>query len=291
MSAHIAAHRWADAFAGKLAASEVSAFDAHAERCPRCAQARGRVQRASSTFPKLRTQSSPDLAWDSIRARVHWSVSSEKRASQPASRTLLRLLVAAGALTAGGIAVGEMMDSSSPSPHALSSAPAPALPTYTQTPAAELEPTQLAGVIVRETGEHRHSFDQLIKAGDVITTLDARLDVQFDDASALSLAPSTILSVRRLDSDQIELFLQQGSIDVTVTKRSPNQRFLVALATGRTVEVRGTQFRVTEHGNLSRVECVHGKVALRDASGEVEIPGARKQIGRASCRERVLASV
>ena len=273
MSAHVAPHRWADAFAGTLAERDVATMDAHAESCPRCAQARDRVRRASQSFPKLRSQAPSELAWDTIRARVHWAVSSAKRTPpRPMARRLLPFALGAGALAAGGFAVALL---SSPSPASVALRPA-VRPAAVPSVAAPAEVTQLAAVVVRETGSHRRAFDELIKAGDVVTTGDARLDLQFDDASALSIAPSTILSVRRLDSDQIELFLQQGSLDVTVSKRSPNQRFIITLATGRSVEVRGTQFRVTEQGNLSRVECAHGKVALRDGSGEVEIPGARK---------------
>jgi hypothetical protein len=268
---HVAPHRWADAFAGKLPESEIAKLDAHADGCPRCAQARDRVQRASQSFPSLRAQSSPELPWDSVRAKVHWAVSKEKRSPRVSSRP--RWVVPAlgvGVLAVGGIAVGLFAGESAPSKKATPTAVAPA-------PAAvKAEATPLAAVVVRATGTAQHSFDALVKAGDVITSQDARLDLQFDEASAIALAPGSIVSVRHLDTEQIELYLQQGSLDVTVSKRSPNQRFLVSLATGRTVEVRGTQFRVVESGTSARVECAHGKVALRDASGEVEIPGARK---------------
>lgn len=275
MSAHVKPHRWAAAFAGKLAADVVAAMDTHADGCPRCAQGRDRVQRASQSFPALKAQSSPELAWDSVRARVHWEVSKEKRASKRAlPRSRSRWLVPAfgiAALAAGGVAVAVFAGGDSrPTPTATATKQ-PATPARVRP-----EATQLAAVVVREIGPQRHSFDQLVHAGDVVTTHDARLDLQFDEASALSLGPSSILSVRRLDTEEIELFLQQGTLDVTVSKRSPDQRFLVSLATGRTVEVRGTQFRVTESGTSSRVECAHGKVSLRDGSGEVEIAGARK---------------
>jgi len=266
---HVAPHRWGDAFAGRLPESEVAKLDAHADTCPRCAQARDRVQRASQSFPSLRAQSSPELPWDSVRAKVHWAVSKEKRAPRASRPRWLVPALATSVLAAGGIAVALFGGSSTPSKTTpLATAPVPA--------AVKSEATPLAAVVVRETGRAQHAFDTLVHAGDLITSLDARLDLQFDEASAIALAPGSIVSVRHLDSEQIELYLQQGSLDVTVSKRSPNQRFLVSLATGRTVEVRGTQFRVVETGTSSRVECAHGKVALRDASGEVEIPGARK---------------
>jgi hypothetical protein len=279
VSAHIAPHRWADAFAGKLADEQVAQMDAHAEACPRCARARERVRGASQSFPALRAQSAPELQWDTVRARVHWSVSSEKRASRRSSgRTRVLAFAGLGALAAGGIAVAVLapFGADSPSRAQQTAQRDPATTIISSHAPAAVAPTALAAIVVRETGEQRYAFDKLFTAGDVVTTHDARLDLQFDEASALSLGPRTILSVRRLDSEQIELYLQQGSLDVTVTKRSPDQRFLVSMVTGRTVEVRGTQFRVVEAGTTSRVECAHGKVALRDGSGEVEIAGARK---------------
>jgi hypothetical protein len=270
---HVAAHRWADAFAGTLDAAAVDAMDAHAATCARCARARDRVQRASQSFPVLRAQTAPELPWESIRTRVGWSVAADKRSARP-HRRLVPVVVGVGALlaAAGVIAYVATRDVKPAAPVAV--APAPATAPAVAPPAP---PTALAAVVVRELGrDANHPFDHLVHAGDTITTEDSRLDLQFDDASALALGPSSIVSVRRLDADEVELFLQQGTLDVTVTKRAPNQRFLVELATGRTVEVRGTQFRITETSTQSRVECAHGKVAVRDDSGEVEVGGARK---------------
>ena len=78
---HVPPHRWADAWRGKLSEGEVAAMDHHAATCARCAKARDRITRASSqAFPAIKTAPPPEVAWDSVRARVHWAVSSEKRA-------------------------------------------------------------------------------------------------------------------------------------------------------------------------------------------------------------------
>src|SRR5512134_1899319 len=106
MSRHVAPHRWADAFAGKLSETELATIERHADGCESCAKARARVQRASQSFPVLKAQSAPELAWDGVRARVHWSVSTERRAKVRAPNRPLAILGTA-ALAAGvlGLAV------------------------------------------------------------------------------------------------------------------------------------------------------------------------------------------
>jgi len=42
---------------------------------------RHRITRASDSFATIRSLSSPDVPWDEVRARVHWSVSTERRAA------------------------------------------------------------------------------------------------------------------------------------------------------------------------------------------------------------------
>ncbi|NVB78586.1 MAG: hypothetical protein HOV81_09350, partial [Kofleriaceae bacterium] len=121
---HVRPERWADAFAGRLTDEQVAAFDAHADRCGKCRTARDRVQRASSSFPALRKESAPELAWDSVRARVHWAVSKERRtgATPKVSRRLAWLGPAiAGAVAAAGIV-------------AVATEPASVAPTVARTP-------------------------------------------------------------------------------------------------------------------------------------------------------------
>src|SRR4051812_13292715 len=102
MSRHVRPERWADAFAGKLDERVLADMESHADGCARCASARDRVQRASASFPSLRAEQAPDLPWDTIRARVHWSVSSERRAKQRKASRAPWLF--AGAAAAGGVA-------------------------------------------------------------------------------------------------------------------------------------------------------------------------------------------
>ncbi|HEY5949752.1 MAG TPA: FecR family protein, partial [Kofleriaceae bacterium] len=117
-------------------------------------------------------------------------------------------------------------------------------------------------------------FERALVAGTVLATGNGRVDIQFGDHSAFSLAPRSTLELRRFDAQQIELVVE-GTVDIAISPRTPHQRFLV-IAGDRTVEVRGTQFRVTQDANGTRVSCRHGKVAVRDSHGELEVATARK---------------
>jgi len=266
---HVAPHRWADAWAGKLADAEVQAMDRHAESCARCAKARDRITRASSqTFPALRAQSAPELAWDAVRARVHWSVSTERRAKVRARPRVVMWLAGAAALAGGAV---WWLHSAAPSE------PAQVARVVTPPPAA---PHALSGLVTRLAGDvlfdglrSGHAFDHRIAAGAVLATGNGRVDVQFGDASALSLAAGSKLEVRRFDADQIELAVD-GTVDIEVAPRAAGQRFVV-IAGAETIEVRGTQFRVARDAAGVRVACRHGKVAVRDGSGELEVAAAR----------------
>src|SRR5512138_3437346 len=81
-------------------------MDAHAAKCAACSRRRARVTRASDTFATIRTQSSPEIPWDAVRARVHWSVSTEKHAKlkQPARPPWKWL--GAGAVLASAAVIG-----------------------------------------------------------------------------------------------------------------------------------------------------------------------------------------
>jgi hypothetical protein len=278
MSAHVAPHRWADVLAGRVDAREVKSMETHAVSCTRCATARSRVERASQSFPALRAQSAPDLGWDSVRARVHWSVSTEKHAKDRARAPRL-----VSALAGVGMVVAALAGAAG---LAVVSAPAdivvrrdvpvelPAVPAFT--------PIPLGALVVREVGEQtminglvRHEiFEEVLGAGAVIATGKSTLDVQFDTDGALALGPTSKLRLTRFDSERIEIALDEGTVDVVVSKRGPGQRFIVA-AGDRTVEVRGTQFRVTRDGATMHVACAHGIVAVRDASGEIVVEGDR----------------
>ena len=275
---HVAPHRWADALAGTLDEAERAEMDRHAATCAVCAKARARVLRASQTFPAIRAQQAPDVGWDSIRARVHWSVSTAKhaRVRLPWFAGRRRILLAGGALVAAGLAgVLVAHRSSSPTPIA----------THDRSIVAPSAPRVAAvtGLVSRVAGDvmidgirpdGAHLFDRVLGAGTVLATGDGRIDVQFGEASAFALGPRSTLELRRFDAETIELAVE-GTIDLEVAPRAKGQRFFV-VAGDRTVEVRGTQFEVSHGSSGTKVACRHGLVAVRDARGEVEVATARK---------------
>lgn len=298
MSRHVAPHRWGDAFAGRVDDAERAAMDRHAEGCAACTRQRERVQRASDTFPKLRAQSAPELPWDSIRARVHWSVSTERRerlARGDVEGRGARRWIARGALVAaaaGVLVVGVMTEPVRPYVVARDGAPVVA-PSAAGPDAraagaagaagAAREPVAvaLAGAVNRTTGDlmidgirATDVFARRLGAGSVLATADGRVDVQFADASAFALGPRSMLELRRFDERAIELVVD-GTIDIDVAPRAPGQRFIVH-AGDRTIEVRGTHFRVEHAAGTTTVACRHGLVAVRDAHGEIEVGAARR---------------
>lgn len=271
MSPHIAPHRWADLWAGKVEGEERVQMERHAKKCSECARVRQRVTRASDSFATIRTMQSPEASWDTIRARVHWSVSTAKRAVHRPSRAPYAWL--AGALAAG-IAVASLSGGSelaSPAQHATAPTPPPPAP----------EPVELVGLVSRASGEvmlnglrPQDLFARQLTKGARITTGDGRVDVQFGDKSAFALGPRSTLELRRFDADVIELAID-GTLDVAVAPRAAGQRFLVE-AGARTVEVRGTQFRVSHDATATSVACRHGLVNVRDGAATVEVAASRR---------------
>ena len=288
MSRHIKPHRWADAMAGHVADSERAAMERHAQSCRACARARDRVCRASDTFPVIREQEGPDLSWDSVRARVHWSVSKERRDQRggPPRRKVPALAWAALAVTAAGALAAITGTAQLGAPEVAPDSIARTLPqpSLELAPIKTVPPKALAGLINRlsagdvmiDGARPAELFGQRIVAGTVIATGDGRLDVQFGDASAFALGPHSTLDVRRFDAEAIELVVD-GTIDIEVAPRAPGQRFVV-LAGEHAIEVRGTQFRVSHDSTSTTVACRHGLVAVHDNGQATALVGTARRV-------------
>ncbi|MBV8760630.1 MAG: FecR domain-containing protein [Deltaproteobacteria bacterium] len=281
MMGHVAPHKWADAWRGKLSESEVAAMDRHAETCARCAKARDRITRTSSvTFAAIKNAPVPEVSWDSVRAKVHWEVSSAKRsARQRAIRPTRAAWLGVAACAAAGIGLLVATGGTDvPAP------PTPAQPAplaHAEPVHAPAAPAPLAGMVSLVSGEvmidgvrRTDLFDRALGTGTVIATADGRIDVQFGDHSAFALGPRSKLELRRFDATEVRLVVD-GTIDVEVAPRAAGQRFLVE-AGAQTIEVRGTQFRVVHDTNGTRVACRHGLVAVRDHAGEALVGAAKK---------------
>lgn len=281
---HVPPHRWADALAGRLEDADVRAIERHAASCAPCKRARDRVQRASDSFPIIKSSAPPELPWDSVRARIHWSVSTERheriKAEDLARRRRWVAPAAFGLAAAAALAYAAVTPPAPVAPPAVAITPARPAPVPAAIPVA---PRALAGLVNRATGDvmvdgirAADVFARRLVAGNRITTADGRVDVQFGDASAFALGPRSTLELVRFDAEAIELRVE-GTIDIEVAHRAPNQTFVVR-AGERLVEVRGTQFRVQHDKLTTTVACRHGLVAVRDAAGQVEVGPERRVV-------------
>ncbi len=286
MSRHIKPHRWADALAGRISDPERGTMQRHADGCASCARVRDRVGRASDTFPAIRDQSAPELSWDTLRARVHWSTSKERREKQGAQARRRIPVLAWAALavtTAGGLALITGTALSPAAPVTSEVTPPIAPPVAAKAPPVA-PPKALAGLINRiwrgevliDGVRLEDPFARRIVAGTVIATGEGRVDVQFGDASAFALGPHSTLDIRRFDAQIIELAVD-GTIDIEVAPRAAGQRFVV-LAGEHAIEVRGTQFRVSHEASTTTVACSHGLVAVRDRAQGSALVGAARSV-------------
>ena len=283
MSKHVAPHRWADAMAGEVAPAERAEMEAHAATCKRCDRARVRVQRVSDTFPVLRQAPPPELGWDGVRARIHWTISKAKRDTEShpkvARRPWLPILIA-GTAIASGVGVYALTRPSAPARVATHATP-------THAPEVAAKPAALTALVSRIAGDVMIdgvrapagdvAFAKPLGAGTVLATGDGRVDVQFGEASAFALGPRSTLELRSFDADTIALVVD-GTVDLEVAPRTKRERFLV-IAGDRTIEVRGTRFAVKHDADGTLVSCQHGLVAVTDASGktsELDVGTARK---------------
>jgi ferric-dicitrate binding protein FerR (iron transport regulator) len=274
VSEHVAPHRWADLWAGRVDEAERATMERHAERCRACARVRRRVTRASDSFAAIRTQSPPEVSWDAIRAKVHWSVSTERQAALRRRRPAYGWLAAA---TAAGVAIGLATHAWDPAGIRATARPPARQPAVAQ-PRSDpaLPPAPLIGLVSRASGDVMVDgvrpddlFARGLTEGSSLATGDGRVDVQFGGDSAFALGPMSTLRLRRFDARTIELAVD-GTLDVAVAPRAGGQRFLVD-AGDQLVEVRGTQFRVVHDAGGTRVACHRGVVTVRDRSGAVEL--------------------
>jgi hypothetical protein len=295
---HVAPHRWAELARGTIAERDERRMREHADRCDACAQARDRVTGATRAFADIAATPAPELGWDTIRTRVYWATSSERRERERTQRMhavrLRRWGWVAVPAVAAAAAASVMLARSGGSSHSDDAPVAPSIAHGTgpasagtggsaHAPAAPTTPEPLHGVVTLAQGDvtldgTSHAAKVLaheVDAGATFATGDGRVAVQFGDGSVFAVGPRSNLRVRRFDAAAIDLALgDAGEVTIEVAPRAPGQRFTVT-AGDRTVEVRGTAFHVVRRGGTLDVACAHGLVAVRDHSGELLVPAGQ----------------
>lgn len=305
MSRHPEAVEWADAEAGRLAPRRLAQLDEHAEACPSCRQAWQRVRAARTAMAELAASPppSPELPWDSIRAKIRWELSPAGTTGRlPVSRrrfTLFGTTLGAtpswvwwGAASLVATATAAVLhfsatDTIDPSDLRASRDGAAAPPTLAHHLAPAVSPAPsvdaaaaLIGLVTRTRGavqldgDAQNLFERPVRAGSVLSSGVGWMDVQLGEGSALTLGPRGSLRVDRFDASTIALSID-GVVDIEVAPRAAGQRFLVR-AGAQTVEVRGTQFRVEHRADETRVSCRHGAVVVSEGSRSRQVGAGEK---------------
>ncbi len=293
---HVAPDRLADLAAGRLRAGRAAQVRVHLDDCERCRQAWDRIRQARAAFTEMAGASSPELRWDRIRAQVYWTLGQDRSdapgAAREPARHPLRWLVLAGAGLAAAVSVAwfapwrsrtdePAVASATASPDgrtvwaaATSRAPAIGEPGRAASPRALAAlVTLIEGDVSRGGAVALASPDELgarlVVAGDQLATGDGRVALQLGPSSTATLGPRSRMTVQRLDATMIA-FAVDGRVDIELEHRAPDQRFLV-VSGDRTVEVRGTAFRVDHAGGVLAVACEHGRVAVSAGGTTVEV--------------------
>lgn len=288
-----APHRLARFARGQLTGRGHERLAAHVDDCARCRAAVARIREAHGAFAAIAEREAPELRWDRIRAQTYWATGSQPALPAVPTRSRRPWLlapVAVGALAAAWFALTPR-----PATQPLG-VTAPAVVAAVPDVAPELPGAPIMGVVTlvegrgeivtadgatlvggTAVGAHR------VGAGDRLIG-DGRLAVQFGAGSTFTVGAGSTLLVERFDERAIELVLtERGRVDVEVSHRGDQQRFAVR-AGGRTVEVRGTAFRVERAADAVAVACEHGRVVVSsaDAGDTVELgAGQRVALGDA----------
>jgi hypothetical protein len=279
---HPKPERWAELH--RLPAPEREEMARHADACADCARVRDRIASARIALGDITRTPSPDLSWDLLGARLHWSVSSElkRREREAEKRPRRRVMPWLAAGAAAAVAV--------PLAFYLRREPVPivtplAAPVAAPVAGAAPLPAATEGVVTFLQGDAILDaapifLDAPIQAGAILRTHRGRVAVQFGDRSGFVVEDDTILEVARLDEQAVELRVRAGAVSIDLTRRRADQRFSVH-AGARQVVVRGTVFRVAHTDDALDVVVARGLVAVSEGDDAVEVSaGARLAIPR-----------
>jgi ferric-dicitrate binding protein FerR (iron transport regulator) len=311
---HVAPDRWALLASGELTEAERVVLETHLHGCAACTEARRRVLSARRALHDLAAAPPPEPNWERLGARLHWTVSSESRRRERErevtrrrwwNRRLFPFALGGAALAAAGVVALVLASGGDPSPGepaprvaepARSVVPAPVVDRSTPPPAPPAPvKTPLEGVVTLLAGEAVLDGAPLgdgaaVRAGATIVTDGGRVAVQFGERSGFVLEPGSTLELASFDDANVELRVS-GAVTVEVAKRRPGQR-LAVIAGARSVEVRGTMFRVAHVDGDLDVTVTRGRVAVVEGPDAIEVPaGSRLALARAARVGSVLPAV
>jgi ferric-dicitrate binding protein FerR (iron transport regulator) len=284
---HILPDRWAELRAGGLDAVETARIEAHTADCGRCQKTRERVFAATGAMEELRQAQAPELNWDLLGARLSWVVSSELRRherEQEHRRGWARRLfpvALGGAVFAAALAAVLFLSKGGITPkREVASVPRAVAVPVSPAPAIVPTPTvSLEGVITMLQGEvtldgSPATLDSSIRSRSTLQTGEGTVAVQFGDKSGFLVERRSSVIVRTFDEGEVSLEVS-GAVAMDVTKRRPDQRLQIVAGT-RTVEVRGTVFRVENRNEALDVIVTRGRVAVLEGGDSVEVPAAER---------------
>ncbi len=289
MSRHVSPHRLAELAAGRLDGRVAARVRVHLDGCDDCRGAWDKLRSLRATFADIGGAPPPELRWDRVRAQVYWSIGSGSfpAVTDPGDAPARRwpwLAVPVLAVAAIAMAVWAPWQSSSRPAPSQTAVPSPSpVPAPMPLIPVELAPAPLTAVVtlvegdaslVRAPGsaEIADADDigaSAVAAGARLATGDGRLALQLGAGSVVTLAGRSSMALGRLDEGGIELVID-GQVDIEISKRAVGQRFTV-VAGGRTIEVRGTAFRVAHRDGEVAVACEHGRVAVSSGDTTVEL--------------------
>ncbi len=278
---HIAPERLAELAAKTLKEPLRAKSEEHIRGCERCEASLARIIEGRLAMAEIKKEKAPELAWESIAARIHWSTSSEMRAQERAANAPLRWRRPAFAVAAvasiAALSLWALPKGESPAPKASPSASARVLPAVIAESPEALQSLDALVTFAQgdvRVGDQPLRFDETLAAGAELSAGQGGMVVQFGDKSAFRLASNSTLLIRRFDSERIELEVV-GKVDVDLTRRLPNQEFVV-VAGEHEVVVRGTAFRVDFSSEQLEVTCTRGKVVVTGERGMVPVPAGQQ---------------
>ena len=142
-------------------------------------------------------------------------------------------------------------------------------------------------IVVDDKTAKANVGDKITQGMTIITAAKSVVDIHFE-GSVIRILEKSSVSMKTLvkslsDSKELtELYVQNGKMFTQVTRKlTDNEKFSVRTPTSVAV-VRGTEFLVEEENGKSRISCIKGRVAVKDASEEGDLSFVDVDSGKAA---------